>query len=408
VSAEADLADPSARVGPGRWAALGAFALLVVTTQLMWLSFASITDQTGQALGVSEGAVGDLAVINPAMFVILAIPAGRWMDRHYGRALGTGAVLTAAGALLRTVDVHSYAWIFAGQAVLSVGQPLVLNATTKIAARYFPPRERTNAIAIASGAQFVGIFIAVLLSGVLFNAGGLRLVTGIYAGVAVVAAVAVLASFAVKPSFVTEASAGGSLAWLRNDRLIWRLAGLLFVGFGVYNALATWLDSIMTSFGHSNTAGGIIAVTTAAGVVGAAILPVVAAARNARRAVCILTTVVLASALLLITAVHTVAAVVIALALVGFTLLGNLPVVLDWSELEVGPERASTTTGLLLLVGNLGGVIVVLTVQIVIGHPTAALAVMAAWAIPGLLLALGLPRRAGTHHRAAPAEGVAG
>ena len=118
-----------------RWLVLAAFALLVGATQILWLTFAPITPQSQDALGVSEGAIGDLAVINPLMFVLLAIPAGRWLDRRFGTALATGALLTALGALLRIVDTSSYPTVFAGQVVMSVGQPFVLNASTKVAAR---------------------------------------------------------------------------------------------------------------------------------------------------------------------------------------------------------------------------------------------------------------------------------
>ena len=53
----------------------------------------------------------------------------------------------------------------------------------------------------------------------------------------------------------------------------------------------------------------------------------------------------------------------------GFFLLAALPVVLDWSELHAGPERAGAAVGFLLLAGNLGGVVLVLIVQGVIGNP---------------------------------------
>src|SRR4051812_6157207 len=149
-----------APAGRARWLVLAAFGLLVTCTQVLWLSYAPITPQAHEALGVSEGAIGDLAVINPLMYVLLAIPAGRWLDRRFGPALATGALLTALGALLRIVDPGSYGWALLGQFVFSAGQPLVLNASTKIAARYFPPDERTAAISVATAAQFVGILLA--------------------------------------------------------------------------------------------------------------------------------------------------------------------------------------------------------------------------------------------------------
>ena len=134
------------RVRTARWALLLAFAALVASTQVLWLSLAPVTTRASDARGVSEGAIGDLAVVNPVLYVLLAIPAGRWLDRRFGLALSTGAALTAVGALLRAVNPESYEWVLAGQVVLSVGQPLVLTATTKVAARWFPATERTRAI----------------------------------------------------------------------------------------------------------------------------------------------------------------------------------------------------------------------------------------------------------------------
>ncbi len=379
-----------------RWLALGAFALLAMTTQILWLTFAAVTPQTAEHLGVSEGAVGDLAVVNAAVFVILAIPAGRWMDRNYVRALGAGAILTAAGAVVRALGPESYAVILTGQVIMSLGQPLVLNATTKIAARHFDPKEQTAAISIASGAQFGGILVAVLTSSALVEAGGFDLLLWAYAGFAVLSAVLVLISlrFAAHP---TDALLSSSLGWVKSDRLLWKMAALLFIGFGMYNGIATWLDSILVDFGYVDLAGTVIAAMTLAGIVGAAVLPNLAAAADARRAVALTATGTLAIVMVSLAFVQPTWLIYAGLILVGFTLMGTLPVVLDWSEVHVGPALAGTATGLLLMAGNLGGVAVVLTVQLAIGRPETALLVMALWAVPGLIVAWLLPRHAGRH-----------
>lgn len=388
---------PPPTVHRGRWLVLGAFGLLVCSSQVLWLSFAPITPEAHHALHVSEGAVGDLAVINPLMYVLLAIPTGRWMDRRFGAALSAGALLTATGAVLRVVHPGSYAWVFAGQLVLSAGQPLVLNASTKIAARYFPPRERTTAISIATVGQFVGILLAALTGAVLYDAGGLRTVLVVHAVLAVVAASAVLAAVRVPPAYPTEAHAKVPLGWLRRDPLMWRLGGLLFVGVGVFNAVATWLDSILGDLGHPDAAGNLIAVMTVAGIVGAAVLPGAAARRNRRREVLLATTATTIVTFLAIALVHDVLFAGVILAVEGFVLLAGLPVALDWSELESGPERAGTATGFLLLAGNLGGVVLVLVVQAVIGNAYVALAAMSALAVPGVFLALRLPTQVRSH-----------
>ena len=380
-----------------RWLVLTAFTLLVGATQILWLTFAPITPQSQEALGVSEGAIGDLAVINPLMFVLLAIPAGRWLDRRFGAALAAGALLTAVGALLRIVDTSSYPMVFVGQLVMSVGQPFVLNASTKVAARYFPPTQRTVAISIASAAQFAGILVAVLTGGALMDTGGLGLVLQVHAGFAVAAAVAVLLAIRVPASYALDGRRETSLRWLRHDPLIWRLAGLLFIGVGVFNAVATWLDAILVDLGHPDTAGTLIAVTTVAGIGGAAVLPGLAARRDRRRQLLLATSLIGTLAFLAIALFPDVLFVGVVLALLGFVLLAGLPVALDWAELESGPDRAGTATGFLLLAGNLGGVVVVLVVQAALGNPYLALVAMSAMVMPGVLLAARLPRHARSH-----------
>src|SRR5438067_6774048 len=106
-------------VRTNRWVILVGYALLTACTQLLWLAYAPITTQTHHAMNVSSAAVGDLAIIFPVMYVILALPAGRWLDARFGQALGLGAVLTAGGGLLRLAGPSSYGWALAGQVVIA-------------------------------------------------------------------------------------------------------------------------------------------------------------------------------------------------------------------------------------------------------------------------------------------------
>jgi predicted MFS family arabinose efflux permease len=376
-----------------RWVILAGYALLTACTQLLWLAYAPITTQTHRIMGVSEGAVGDLAIIFPLMYVILALPAGRWLDTGFGRALGLGAVLTGAGALLRLAGPASFGWAVAGQFVIAAGQPFVLNSITKVAARYFPASERTVAISVGSVSLFVGILAAVLSGGPLLHAGGLTLLLWVQAGVAVLAAVWVLTAVRVPAAFPGDPSVAVSLRWLRGDRFMWLLAGLLFVGMGVFNAVATWLDTILTHFGHGGASGDLIAVMTAGGIVGGALLPDIVARLDQRRRMLEVAVVVSAVAFAAMVGVHDPAVSGAFLFLAGVFLLAGLPVVLDWSELHAGPERAGSAAGFLLLSGNLGGVILALVVQAVVGNPDLALGVLAVTCLAGLALAVRLPAR---------------
>ena len=376
-----------------RWAILAGYGLLAACSQLLWLSFAPITTQTHRVMGVSVGAAGDLAGIFPLMYVILALPCGRWLDARFERALSVGAILTAGGGLLRLAGPSSYGWVLAGQFVVAAGQPLVLNSITKVAARYFPPEERTAAISVGSVSLYVGILAAVLSGGPLFDAGGLPLLLSVQAAAAVVAGAWVLLAVRTPPLFQGDPSVAVSLGWLRGDRFMWVLGGLLFVGMGVFNAVATWLDSILGHFGRGGAAGYLIAIMTVAGILGAAVVPQAVAKRDRRRALLQITVGVTAVAFLAIAALHSVAFVGVVLFVEGFVLLAALPVVLDWSELHTGPERAGAAVGFLLLAGNLGGVVLVLIVQGLITNPYLSLGALSVAALAGLALSTRLPAR---------------
>ena len=372
---------------------LAGYGLLAACTQLLWLTFAPITTQAHRAMGVSAGAVGDLAGIFPLMYVILALPSGRWLDARFGQALSAGAILTGAGGLLRLAGPASYGWVLAGQFVVAAGQPLVLNSITKIAARYFPAQERTAAISIGSVALFAGVLAAVLSGAPLLDAGGLRLLLTAQATLAVVAAVWVVVSVRTPATFHGDPAVAVSLGWLRGDRFMWLLAGLLFVGMGVFNAVATWLQTILGHFGRGGAAGYLIAIMTAAGIAGAAVLPQAVARLDRRRAMLQAAVAVTVVAFLAIAALHNAAFIGCVLFVEGFVLLAALPVVLDWSELHAGPERAAAAAGFLLLAGNLGGVVLVLIVQGLIGNPYLSLGALSAAALAGVALAARLPAR---------------
>ncbi|HEX9099933.1 MAG TPA: MFS transporter [Candidatus Dormibacteraeota bacterium] len=386
-----------------RWAILAAYALLAATTQLLWLTFAAVDTQTAKVMGVDVGTVGDLAAIFPGVYILLALPTGRWLDMRFEQALGAGALLTGAGALIRLASPTSFAWQLGGQLVIAAGQPLVLNSITKVAGRYFPPGERAMAISAGTAALFIGILAAVLVGGPLFAAGGLPLLVGVQAIPSVIAAALVVLALRTRPTFPDDPAVSVSLRWLTHDHFMWVLAGLVFIGMGTYNAVATYLQPILDHFGEASIAGNLIAVMTLAGVFGAALLPSTVASRDQRRAMLIAALIVSALAFIAMSLVHNDIWLGAWLFIDGFLLLASLPVVLDWSEIHAGPERQGAAVGFLMMAGNLGGLLLVLATQVVIGNAYLALGLLAAVALAGLPVALRLPARA-LSRPAVPAE----
>jgi MFS family permease len=381
---------------------LASYALLAACTQLLWLTFSPIETETARSLGADVGLVGDLAAVFPLIYIVLALPAGRWLDRRFAPALGTGAALTAAGALLRAVFPTSFGWQLAGQLVIAAGQPLVLNSINKVAAGYFPEPERAAAISVGSVALFVGVLAAVLAGGPLYGAGGLPLVLRAEAVPAVAAAGLMGLALRSRPAFAGDAPATVGLRWLASDRLMWLLAGLVFIGMGTYNAVATWLEPILDHFGEGSSAGNLVAAMTFAGILGAAVLPSAVASRDRRRTLLLAAMGLSVAVFVAVTLRHEVPWVGAWLAAEGFLLMACLPVVLDWAEVHAGPERQGAAVGFLLLAGSLGGVVLVLAVQVFIGSPSLALLALAAASLVGLPIALGLPARLRAAGSAAP------
>jgi hypothetical protein len=89
-------------------------------------------------------------------------------------------------------------------------------------------------------------------------------------------------------------------------------------------------------------------------------------------------------------------------------LLAGLVVGLGLSARRAVPERAAGAAGFLLLSGNLGGVILVLAVQAVIGNPYLSLGALCVICLAGLALTTRLPAHgAATTHEGPVPEGPA-
>jgi predicted MFS family arabinose efflux permease len=387
-----------------RWSVVVVFALLGATTQVLWVTYAPVTDAASTYYGVSDGAIGWLANVFPLLYVLLAIPAGMVLDRWFRGGLALGGVLTAAGALLRLAG-PGYEWALLGQLVVGVAQPLVLNAITGVASRYLPPRDRPTGIAIGSASTFAGLIVGFGLGAVFASPSGIRSLLAVQAGLAVVVGVAVLVALRRPAAFGTEAepadggeaapsplagTAGGveavasGLGALRialRDPVIRRLCALVFVPFGVFVSLTTFLQPLLEPAGVPEaTAGLILVANVVAGVVGCAIVPVVASRRRAEVRVMGYALVVTAVACVALAVAPGVAVAFVAVVALGFALLPALPIVLELTERRAG-RAEGTATGLIWLTGNLGGLVLAAVVGLLVDHPVPAFLMLGALSV---------------------------
>ena len=129
----------------------------------------------------------------------------------------------------------------------------------------------------------MGILLALLLGPTVGGHGHLERLLLIEAALAVMAAVA-LALALRRPGHrsAEHAAIVGSAA-----RALWALepmrtlCGLVFLGFGIFVALATWLQTLLQPAGVSEAAAGaLLAGMVIAGVIGCAVLPPLVARRG--------------------------------------------------------------------------------------------------------------------------------
>jgi predicted MFS family arabinose efflux permease len=379
----------------GGWSVIVAYALVCAATQVLWLTYAAITSETAKHYGVSVAAVGWLAEIFPLLYVALAIPAGILLDRWFRPVLAGGGALVAVGGLVR-LSGDTFAWAMAGQVAVAVSQPVVLSAVSKLAGEYLPADQRPAGISVGSAGSFLGILLALLLGPTVGGHGNLHELLVLDAVLAVIPAIAL--GFVLRrpgrASAEHAAIVGSAARGLWSLPSMRTLCGLVFLGFGVFVALATWLQTLLAHEGVSETAaGGLLVGMVIAGIVGCAALPAPIARRGAERGFMRATALASCSGCVALGIVPWLGARAAIIALMGLFLLTALPVVLTAAERLAGPA-AGTAGAIVWMAGNLGGLVVALVVQLLVHHELAAFLAMGGISLLGLPLVarLVLPR----------------
>ena len=174
------------RVYAKRWGVLFVFSFLSVMNNLTQYSFSPISLITQDYYNVSSLKVNLLAVV----FMITGFTTrfiAMWIIDNKGKnitflfsfqGLGTGifiaAILNLIGSWVRYFPgFENYYWLFVGQSICiylsstvhspllgAVAQSFIDIAGPKIAANWFPPKERTTATAFSQGPIFISLLLA--------------------------------------------------------------------------------------------------------------------------------------------------------------------------------------------------------------------------------------------------------
>ena len=352
-----------------RWVVLAAFALLNAVVQANWITFAPITDDAAAYYDVSDLQIGLLSMVFMVVFVVMSIPASYIIDTYGLRiGLGIGAVLTGVFGLARGLLGSSFTWVFVSQVGLAVGQPFVMNAITKVGARWFPLSERATAAAVPSLAQFVGIIAAMAATPALLKGldmpGALLVYGGLSAGAALVSLVLIRERPPTPPGVAEPEERTRVFAGLRHimrqrDMLI--LLALFFVGLGMFNAISTWIEQVVDPRGFDSEQAGIIgAAMVIGGIVGAAILSVLSDRLRRRKPFLVLAVAGMTPGLVGLAFAVSYPLLLASSFVFGFFLMSAYPVGFQYSAEVSYPAPEATSQGLLVMAGQVSGILFIL------------------------------------------------
>jgi MFS family permease len=349
-----------------RWVVLLAFMLVAATNQLLWITFAPITSSAAEAYHVSDLSIGLLSMSFMIVYIFISIPAS-WVIDTYGIrvAVGIGAALTGVFGLLRGLTAGNYTLVLVAQIGIAIGQPFILNAITKVAARWFPVGERATASGFGSLAIYAGILLGVTLTPYLTIAYGLQgmlLVYGVAAAIAMLVFLALARERPPTPPCPPEQEARSlvfdGLKQILRQRDFILLMSIFFVGLGVFNGVTTWIENILGPRGFSITQAGITGgLMIVGGILGALVIPTLSDRSGKRVPYIILTLIGAIIGLAGVTYATGYGLLLVSAFALGFFLLSAGPLGFQYGAEIAHPAPEGTTNGVLLLMGQISGIL---------------------------------------------------
>jgi sugar phosphate permease len=384
-----------------RWVVLLAFMFIAAMNQLLWITFAPITGAAAAFYGTTDLMIGLLSMLFMVIYVVLVLPSA-WVIDTYGFrvAVGIGAVLTAVFALTRGLFAANLTIVFISQIGIAVGQPLILGAITKLAARWFPVNERATATGLGALSMYLGILLAMLITPALTMKYQLPNMLLIYGIVTALSAIVFLLLAKEKPA-TPPCPAGdeertlmfdGLKSMLRQKDFILLLV-IFFIGLGMFNGISTWIENIVRPRGFSISQAGMLGgMMLIGGIIGAMIIPAISDKLGKRKPFILLALIGLIPGLIGMTFAHSYGWLLVSGFSFGLFLLSSGPIGFQYGAEITYPAPEGTSNSLLLVMGQISGIIFIFGMDLFKsaqdGAMTVSLLVLLGLTILSILLAL--------------------
>jgi MFS family permease len=350
-----------------RWVVLSVFVFINITIQILWITFASITLPASQYYQVSDLQIGLLAMIFMIVFIPLSLPVS-WMIDTWGfyKAVSLGAILMSIFSLLRGLLGESYTAVLLCTIGLAVSQPFMLNAWTKVAARWFPIQERATAVGLAAVGNFLGTGIGLVLTPLLILRFPIPTVSLFYGIIATISAVLFIGlareappTAPCPPELEERALMLDGLRSLLRSSPFWLLMAVYLIANSVFNGLSTWIESILRPRGFSPTQAGVAGGLLLLGAIaGAFVLPTLSDRARKRKPYLLLGVLGSIPWLLGIILSREYWMLLVSAFAFGFLLVGIAPIGYQYAAELTYPVPEGTSNGMLTLAGQVSVVFI--------------------------------------------------
>jgi len=348
-----------------RWIMLSVYMLVIAVNQLMWITFAPITRDATLYYGVSDLKIGILSMCFMIVYLVVSIPAS-WIIDTYGIRIGVGigVIFTAVFGLLRGMVDVNYNLLLISQIGIAIGQPFLLNSITKVAARWFPIKERATASGLGTLAMYIGILTGISLTPFLVNGSGIGGMLYIYGILSVIVAVIFIVLARERPLTAPchpgqeerALAIDGLKLIFRNRDFKW-LMFIFFIGLGVFNAVTTWIENILGPRGFSAEQAGITGgLMIIGGILGALVIPILSDHAKKRIPFILIALAGATLGLAGITFATNYIFLLVSGTVFGFFLLSSGPIGFQYGAEVTYPVSEGTSNGFLLMMGQVSGI----------------------------------------------------
>jgi cyanate permease len=256
--------------------------------------------------------------------------------------------------------------VLAATVGIAIGQPFLMNAWTKVPAKWFSIDERATAVGLVTLANLVGTALGMLLTPILMEQFSIPTTQLIFGGVAAIAAVLFITLSRENP-LTPPCPAGMEVRSLMLDGFkqilrsvpFWLFVIVYFVGMGIFNGISTWVESIIRPRGFSPTdAGTLGAIMVLGGIIGAVVIPSLSDKQHKRQRYMLLGVSLAIPGLLGVTFATSYWVLLVSAFFLGFFLISVAPIGLQYVAEVTYPAPEGTSAGLIQLAGQLSVVFV--------------------------------------------------